>query len=69
MLRVNASNKFDSSSDVMVRNCCLRRFNNSNRCSSSKIYSLLRSFRKDVLEKRRIRFDVIELDRIAKQDE
>jgi len=37
--------------------CCLRRFNNSIRCSSSKINSLFFSLIVDVFEERRVRFD------------
>lgn len=73
ILLINVSNKFDSSSDVnefeLCSDCCLRRFNNSNRCSSSNTNSLLRSFNNEFFEKRRIRFDdvVKEVnDRIAK---
>jgi hypothetical protein len=50
---INISNKSDSSLDV----CCLRRFNNSIRCSSSKINSLFLLLIVDVFEERRIRFD------------
>ena len=45
--------------------CCLRRFNSSIRCSSSKINSLFFSIAVDVLAERRVRLD-IEQDRIAR---
>lgn len=51
--------------NVLLSDCCLRRFKSSKRCSSSKINSLFRSLMKDVFEKRRVRFDD-EVDRIAR---
>ncbi len=60
---INVSNKSDSSSAVV---CCLRRFNNSKRCSSSKIYSLFLSLVVEVFEERRVRFDVDRFARINK---
>jgi hypothetical protein len=73
ILLINVSNKFDSSSAVsgneLSSDCCLRRFNNSKRCSSSNTNSLLRSFKNEVFDERCIRFDDDDdddEDRIAK---
>ncbi len=54
----------------LYSDCCLRRFNNSRRCSSSKTNSLLRSLMIEVFDERRVRFneDDEEEDRIARKD-
>ena len=60
-IRNNVSRRFNSSSGVIgaaaCPGCCFRRFNNSSKCSSSKIYSLSLLLIGDVFDERRVRFD------------